>query len=249
MFVVLSDVWLDQQRTFDRLEKMFDACDAQDVIPGLIVFMGDFTSTPFGLTHCDFTAYKEGFDRLADMLEDYPRLRQEVDLSSFGTGRSRIERRAPSSGITTLARRRALGKSATRALREQSGKDSLLFSRLGLLPRRFTSQNATKLFDSARRRKITRRRAAAEARRRRLQTPRRHPRATGAPLSASHHTESNLLGVRSRAVVVSSAERYIFRRSNGSTGVGQFRTGGALQSGMFRPTTGRFWCTDRRPGG
>ena len=77
MFVVLSDVWLDQQRTFDRLEKMFDAYDAQDVIPGLIVFMGDFTSTPFGLTHCDFTAYKEGFDRLADMLEDYPRLRQE----------------------------------------------------------------------------------------------------------------------------------------------------------------------------
>ena len=30
---VLSDVWLDQQRTFDRLEKMFDVYDAQDVIP------------------------------------------------------------------------------------------------------------------------------------------------------------------------------------------------------------------------
>lgn len=77
MFIVLSDVWLDQQRTFDRLEKMFEAYDAQDDVPGLIVFMGDFTSTPFGSTHCDFTAYRDGFDRLADLLEEYPRLRQE----------------------------------------------------------------------------------------------------------------------------------------------------------------------------
>ena len=45
--------------------------------------MGDFTSTPFGLTHCDFTAYKEGFDRLADMLEDYLACDKRVDLSSF----------------------------------------------------------------------------------------------------------------------------------------------------------------------
>jgi len=76
-FIVISDVWLDQQRTFDRLEKMFDAFDAQDDVPGLIVFMGDFTSTPFGVTHYDFKAYTAGFVKLAELLQDFPRLRQE----------------------------------------------------------------------------------------------------------------------------------------------------------------------------
>ena len=77
-FIVLSDVWLDQPRTFDRLAKMFDAFDSQEEdVPGLIVFMGDFTSKPFGPTHYDFRAYSEGFDKLAELLEEYPRLRQE----------------------------------------------------------------------------------------------------------------------------------------------------------------------------
>jgi len=77
-FIVLSDVWLDQPRTFDRLAKMFDAFDSQEEdVPGLIVFMGDFTSKPFGPTHYDFRAYTEGFDKLAELLEEYPRLRQE----------------------------------------------------------------------------------------------------------------------------------------------------------------------------
>ena len=76
-FVVLSDVWLDQPRTFDRLAKMFELFDAQDDVPGLMVFMGDFSSQPFGPTHCDFQAYIEGFERLAEMLQDFPRLRQE----------------------------------------------------------------------------------------------------------------------------------------------------------------------------
>ena len=76
-FVVLADVWLDQQRTFDRLAKLFEAFDSQEDVPGLMVFMGDFTSTPFGPTHFDFRAYSAGFDKLAELLEDYPRLRQE----------------------------------------------------------------------------------------------------------------------------------------------------------------------------
>lgn len=76
-FIVLSDVWLDQPRTFDRLAKMFELFDSQDDVPGLMVFMGDFSSKPFGPTHFDFRAYTEGFDKLAELLEDFPRLRQE----------------------------------------------------------------------------------------------------------------------------------------------------------------------------
>jgi len=76
-FVVFADVWLDQQRTFDRLEKIFGEYDSQEEVPGLMVFMGDFTSTPFGPAHYDFSGYAAGFDKLAELLEDYPRLRQE----------------------------------------------------------------------------------------------------------------------------------------------------------------------------
>ena len=78
MFVVLSDVWLDKETTFVRLRAVFEGFDSLDVIPSMFVLMGDFTSQPFGPTHYDFAGYARGFDQLAELIEDFPRLRQEA---------------------------------------------------------------------------------------------------------------------------------------------------------------------------
>ena len=78
MFVVLSDVWLDRDATFARLRAVFEGFDSLDVIPSMFVLMGDFASVPFGPTHFDFAAYSRGFDRLAELVRDFPRLRQEA---------------------------------------------------------------------------------------------------------------------------------------------------------------------------
>jgi DNA polymerase epsilon subunit 2 len=78
MFVVMSDVWLDKESTFTRLRAVFEGFDSLDVIPSMFVLMGDFTSTPFGPTHYDFAGYTRGFDQLAALVEDFPRLRQEA---------------------------------------------------------------------------------------------------------------------------------------------------------------------------
>lgn len=78
MFVVLADVWLDKEATFKRLRTVFEGFDSLETIPGMFVFMGDFTSEPFGPTKYDYSGYAAGFDQLATLIEDFPRLRQEA---------------------------------------------------------------------------------------------------------------------------------------------------------------------------
>jgi DNA polymerase epsilon subunit 2 len=43
-FFVLSDVWLDNPKTFIGLQKMFDNCIENSFIPKVIVMCGNFTS-------------------------------------------------------------------------------------------------------------------------------------------------------------------------------------------------------------
>jgi DNA polymerase epsilon subunit 2 len=78
MFVVLADVWLDKEATFKRLRTVFEGFDSLETIPGMFVFLGDFTSEPFGPTKYDYSGYAAGFDQLATLIEDFPRLRQEA---------------------------------------------------------------------------------------------------------------------------------------------------------------------------
>jgi len=79
MFVILSDPWLDREATFARLRAVFEGFDALDAIPAMFVLMGDFCSEPFGPagSHA-FAKYRRGFDRLAALLREFPRLRQEA---------------------------------------------------------------------------------------------------------------------------------------------------------------------------
>ena len=86
MFVVMSDVWLDRAATFRRLRAVFEGFDSLDAAPAMFVLMGDFCSKPCHLgggggagarAGVTFKAYARGFDRLASLIEEFPRLREE----------------------------------------------------------------------------------------------------------------------------------------------------------------------------
>ena len=76
-FVVISDCHLDDSKCLRRLQKIFEHYDASATPPGLFVFMGDFTRVPFGPMKYDFASYTKSFDQLADLLDDYPSIREE----------------------------------------------------------------------------------------------------------------------------------------------------------------------------
>ena len=76
-FVVISDCYLDDSKCLRRLRNIFEVYDQEPKPPGLFVFMGDFTRVPFGPTKYDFASYTKSFDQLADLLEEYPSIREE----------------------------------------------------------------------------------------------------------------------------------------------------------------------------
>ena len=110
MFVVLSDVWLDRESTFTRLRTVFEGFDSLDAIPSMFVLMGDFSSKPFGPTHFGFVEYSKGFDKLAELVREFPRLRQEARWVIVpGPG---------DPGVTSALPRPPLMPSLTNALRD-----------------------------------------------------------------------------------------------------------------------------------
>lgn len=50
MFVILSDIWLDNEEAMEKLERILDGYENQEVVPSLFVFMGNFSSHPFNLS-------------------------------------------------------------------------------------------------------------------------------------------------------------------------------------------------------
>ena len=76
-FVVISDCYLDDSKCLRRLRNIFEVYDQMPKPPGLFVFMGDFTRVPFGPTKYDFASYTKSFDQLADLLDEYPSIREE----------------------------------------------------------------------------------------------------------------------------------------------------------------------------
>ena len=84
MFVVMSDVFLDRAATLRRLKLVFEGFDSLDVAPAMFVLMGDFVAPCHlggggggGQSGVTFKSYARGFDRLAALIEEFPRLRQE----------------------------------------------------------------------------------------------------------------------------------------------------------------------------
>lgn len=76
MFVFLSDVFLDDQKVMDKLSTLF--LGYSDAPPTCFVFMGNFSSTPYGSDKNQ--RLKESFKELGDLILEFPRL---VESSQF----------------------------------------------------------------------------------------------------------------------------------------------------------------------
>jgi len=74
-FFFLSDVWLDDPKTFIGLQKMFDNCIENSFIPKVIVMCGNFTSRSIMQgSGQDIQRYHENFDSLGQLIASYPQI-------------------------------------------------------------------------------------------------------------------------------------------------------------------------------
>ncbi|KAI8816342.1 DNA polymerase alpha/epsilon subunit B-domain-containing protein [Fimicolochytrium jonesii] len=78
MFVVVSDVWLDQPRVVMKLRQLFEGFSSAAAIrPLAIILIGSFISSPYVFDSASSAAYKDCWNTLADLLSDFRELAQE----------------------------------------------------------------------------------------------------------------------------------------------------------------------------
>ncbi|TPX59514.1 DNA-directed DNA polymerase [Powellomyces hirtus] len=77
MFVIVSDVWLDQPRVVMKLRQLFDGFSSEAAIrPLAFIFIGSFISTPYIFDGASAAAYRDCWNTLADLLSDFHDLAQ-----------------------------------------------------------------------------------------------------------------------------------------------------------------------------
>ncbi|XP_068948076.1 DNA polymerase epsilon subunit 2 isoform X4 [Petaurus breviceps papuanus] len=72
MFVLVSDVWLDQVEVLEKLHIMFSGYSS--VPPTCFIFCGNFSSAPYGKNHVQ--SLKDSLKALADIICEYPNIHQ-----------------------------------------------------------------------------------------------------------------------------------------------------------------------------
>ncbi|XP_022897536.1 DNA polymerase epsilon subunit B [Olea europaea var. sylvestris] len=80
MFVVLSDVWLDNEEAIGNLETVLSGYENEEVVPSLFVFMGNFCSHPCNLSFNAYSSLRSQFGKLGQMIASHQRLKE---LSRF----------------------------------------------------------------------------------------------------------------------------------------------------------------------
>lgn len=76
MFVILSDVWLDNEETIEKLAAVLDGYENVEVVPSLFVLMGNFCSRPCNLAFHSFSSLRLQFGKLGEMIGAHPRLKE-----------------------------------------------------------------------------------------------------------------------------------------------------------------------------
>ncbi|ONM03629.1 DNA polymerase epsilon subunit B [Zea mays] len=86
MFVILSDVWLDNpedvplcylvEKTMEKLAVVLDGYDSVEVVPSLFVLMGNFCSRPCNLAFNSFEELRFQFGKLGEMIAARSRLKE-----------------------------------------------------------------------------------------------------------------------------------------------------------------------------
>ncbi|KAG0207905.1 DNA polymerase epsilon subunit 2 [Mortierella sp. GBA30] len=70
-FVILSDIWLDQPKTFSTLRTIFEGY-SNSALPLAFILCGSFKSQPFLYNGLESGQYREGFNALADLIAEFP---------------------------------------------------------------------------------------------------------------------------------------------------------------------------------
>ncbi|KAI7830646.1 DNA polymerase alpha/epsilon subunit B-domain-containing protein [Gamsiella multidivaricata] len=73
MFVILSDLWLDQPKTFTTLRTIFDGYSSAN-IPLAFIMCGSFKSQPFLFNGLESGQYRDGFNALAELIAEFDEL-------------------------------------------------------------------------------------------------------------------------------------------------------------------------------
>ncbi|KAJ9677207.1 hypothetical protein PVL29_022287 [Vitis rotundifolia] len=76
MFVILSDVWLDNEETMGKLATVLDGYENVEVVPSLFILMGNFCSHPCNLSFHSFSSLRLQFGKLGQMIASHPRLKE-----------------------------------------------------------------------------------------------------------------------------------------------------------------------------
>ncbi|ERN11104.1 hypothetical protein AMTR_s00024p00151000 [Amborella trichopoda] len=76
MFVILSDVWLDNEETMEKLAAVLDGYENVEVVPSLFVFMGNFCSRPCNLAFNSYSSLRSQFAKFGEMIAAHPRLKE-----------------------------------------------------------------------------------------------------------------------------------------------------------------------------
>ncbi|KAL1810656.1 DNA polymerase epsilon subunit B-like isoform X1 [Daucus carota subsp. sativus] len=74
MFVILSDIWLDNEDTMKNLQTVLDGYENVEVVPSLFVFMGNFCSHPCNLSFSSYSTVRMQFEKLGQIIAAHNRL-------------------------------------------------------------------------------------------------------------------------------------------------------------------------------
>ncbi|VVB17735.1 unnamed protein product [Arabis nemorensis] len=75
-FVILSDIWLDDQEVLGKLETVLDGFKRLEIVPSLFVFMGNFCSRPCNLSFSSYSSLRKQFGKLGEMIGKHSRLKE-----------------------------------------------------------------------------------------------------------------------------------------------------------------------------
>lgn len=70
-FVILSDIWLDQPKTFATLRTIFEGY-SNSTLPLAFIMCGSFKSQPFLYNGLESGQYRDGFNTLAELIAEFP---------------------------------------------------------------------------------------------------------------------------------------------------------------------------------
>ncbi|KAK4428163.1 DNA polymerase epsilon subunit B [Sesamum alatum] len=76
MFIILSDVWLDDEETMEKLETILSGYENESVVPSLFVFMGNFCSHPCNLSFNSYSTLRLQFGKLGKVIAAHQRLKE-----------------------------------------------------------------------------------------------------------------------------------------------------------------------------